>query len=81
MDGWMDGWMHGWTGEWSWLLTERWMCCNVRTYIAQHPAKDWLHNEWEGLDATLQSATLSRDWLLQMGAGAQKHGLFVQYVT
>jgi hypothetical protein len=41
--------------------------------------QDWLHNEWEGLDATLQSATLARDWLTQMGAAASKHGLSIQY--
>ena len=41
--------------------------------------QDWLHNEWEGLDATLQSATLGRRWLLQMGAGADKAGVRIQY--
>ena len=41
--------------------------------------QDWLHNEWAGLDATLTSATLSRRWLQQMGDGATKHGLGVQY--
>ena len=28
----------------------------------------------------LFSATLSREWLLQMGAGAAQHGLFIQCV-
>jgi hypothetical protein len=41
--------------------------------------QDWLHNEWEGLHATLQSATLSREWLLQMGRAASKSGLKIQY--
>jgi hypothetical protein len=31
------------------------------------------------MDATLQSATLGREWLLQMGEGAQKSGLKIQY--
>ena len=38
-----------------------------------------LHNEWEGLNATLSSATLSTDWLHQMGAAATKAGVTVQY--
>lgn len=33
--------------------------------------QDWLHNEWEGLSSTLSSATLSTQWLQQMGRGAQ----------
>ena len=41
--------------------------------------QDWLHNEWEGLKCTLQSATLAREWLLQMGKGAKDNGLFIQY--
>ena len=41
--------------------------------------QDWLHNEWEGLNATLSSATLSTDWLHQMGAGAQQAGVWIQY--
>ena len=43
------------------------------------PTQDWLHNEWEKMDATLQSATLGRDWLLQMGRGAAKNNLKVQW--
>ena len=41
--------------------------------------QDWLHNEWEGLSATLSSATLSTSWLKQMGAGASQAGVWVQY--
>jgi len=37
--------------------------------------QDWLFNEFDGLNATLQSATLGRQWLLQMGAGADNAGL------
>jgi hypothetical protein len=40
--------------------------------------QDWLHNEWEKMDATLQSATLGREWLLQMGEGARKSALKVR---
>jgi len=41
--------------------------------------QDWLYNEFEGLNATLQNATLGRDWLMQMGAGAAKVNVTVQY--
>ena len=41
--------------------------------------QDWLHNEWEGMNATLTSATLSKEWLHQMGAGATKAGVTIQY--
>jgi hypothetical protein len=41
--------------------------------------QDWLHNEWEGLNATLASATLSTEWLHQMGNAATKAGVTVQY--
>ena len=37
------------------------------------------YNEWEGLAATRASPTLSRDWLMQMGAGAAKQNVGVQY--
>jgi hypothetical protein len=43
--------------------------------------QDWLHNEWEKLDATLQSATLPREWLLQMGRAAADHGIKIQYAA
>jgi len=41
--------------------------------------QDWLHNEFEGLNATLKSPTLARQWLLQMGNACSNHGLTVQY--
>lgn len=41
--------------------------------------QDWLHNEFEGLKCTLESATLGREWLLQMGRGASNNGLTIQY--
>jgi len=41
--------------------------------------QDWLHNEWEGLDVTLQNATLSMQWLHQMGVAATKAGINIQY--
>ena len=47
---------------------------NMRVY-----EQDWLHNEWEGLAATLSSATLGQQWLEQMGAGALKAGVKIQY--
>ena len=41
--------------------------------------QDWLHNEWEGLVATLSSATLAEQWLGQMNAAALKVGVAIQY--
>jgi len=41
--------------------------------------QDWLHNEFENLQAMLQSATLGRQWLLQMGEAAASVGLTIQY--
>ena len=41
--------------------------------------QDWLYNEFEGLNATQQNVTLGRDWLMQMGAGAAKVNVTVQY--
>lgn len=41
--------------------------------------QDWLHNELEYNPAMLQSPTLGRDWLMQMGSGAQKSKVYVQY--
>jgi hypothetical protein len=42
--------------------------------------QDWLHNEWEKLNCTLSSATLSTRWLHQMGEGARKAGVSIQCV-
>eukprot|EP00930_Biecheleria_cincta_P027703 TRINITY_DN19402_c0_g1_i1.p1 TRINITY_DN19402_c0_g1~~TRINITY_DN19402_c0_g1_i1.p1 ORF type:complete len:568 (-),score=57.08 TRINITY_DN19402_c0_g1_i1:245-1948(-) len=41
--------------------------------------QDWLHNEWEGLNATRTNATLAQTWLDQMGKGAIKAGIKIQY--
>ncbi len=41
--------------------------------------QDWMYNEWQGLKATLQDASLSDTWLSQMGKGAEKNGVAVQY--
>ena len=40
--------------------------------------QDWLFTEFVGTSATLSSATLSRQWLLQMGGAAEKAGLRIQ---
>ena len=37
--------------------------------------QDWLHNEFTGLDAVMESATLGREWLMQMGTAAERNGL------
>ena len=41
--------------------------------------QDWMYNEWQGLNVTQQSPTMGRDWLMQMGAGAAKSNVSVQY--
>ena len=41
--------------------------------------QDWLFTEFVGTNATLSSATLSREWLMQMGMAAQNAGIVVQY--
>lgn len=41
--------------------------------------QDWMYNEWQGLNATLKSATLGDTWLTQMGNGANKSGVAIQY--
>jgi len=58
---------------WDWLLADarKW---GLRTY-----EQDWLYNEFSEMNCTLESATLARQWLLQMGNGAEKNGLTVQY--
>jgi hypothetical protein len=38
-----------------------------------------LHNQFLLMDATITSLTLGRQWLLQMGRAAQKHGIRLQY--
>jgi len=43
--------------------------------------QDWLYNEWEGVEAARSSPTLGRQWLMQMGAGAAKAAVGVQYCT
>lgn len=41
--------------------------------------KDWLNYQFDGMDATVSDVTLGRKWLLQMGKGARKNGLTIQY--
>eukprot|EP01012_Entosiphon_sulcatum_P028632 TRINITY_DN3468_c0_g1_i1.p1 TRINITY_DN3468_c0_g1~~TRINITY_DN3468_c0_g1_i1.p1 ORF type:complete len:750 (+),score=126.46 TRINITY_DN3468_c0_g1_i1:23-2251(+) len=41
--------------------------------------QDWLYNEIEGLNHLLESATLGRDWLMQMGTAAAKYNVAIQY--
>ena len=45
----------------------------MRTY-----EQDWLHNEWETLEATLTNATLATTWLQQMGRAAAALNVSVQ---
>lgn len=41
--------------------------------------QDWLNYQFDGMDATVSDVTLGRKWLLQMGKGARKNGLTIQY--
>ena len=41
--------------------------------------QDWLYNEWQGLTGVRASPTLARQWLVQMGRGAAKQNVTVQY--
>ena len=41
--------------------------------------QDWLYNEWQGVAEARASPTLSRQWLMQMGAGAAKVNTTIQY--
>ena len=41
--------------------------------------QDWLCTEFDGMNATKQNATLARDWLIQMGKGASKSKVAIQY--
>lgn len=40
--------------------------------------QDWLHNELEGVSVLLTNITLARQWLVEMGAGAEAAGVSVQ---
>ena len=43
--------------------------------------QDWLFNEFSLMAAPLESATLARSWLLEMGAAAARHDVTIQYCT
>lgn len=58
---------------WDWLLSDarKW---GLRTY-----EQDWLYNEFSEMNCTTSSATLGRQWLMQMGTAASRNSLTVQY--
>lgn len=41
--------------------------------------QDWLYNEFNDLHCVQESATLARQWLMQMGEACKNHGLTIQY--
>ena len=41
--------------------------------------QDWLFTVWDNHPAVRENITLGRNWLLQMGAGARKAGVNIQY--
>jgi hypothetical protein len=58
---------------WEWLLTSSVTEWGLTTY-----EQDWLYNELEGNLWLLNNVTLGRQWLMQMGAGAQAAGVSIQ---
>eukprot|EP00041_Stephanoeca_diplocostata_P022194 m.526816 g.526816 ORF g.526816 m.526816 type:complete len:797 (-) comp22006_c0_seq1:232-2622(-) len=52
---------------------------NASLWGMQVYEQDWLFTEFQGLNATLENATLGRDWLMQMGEGARKVNAGIQY--
>lgn len=55
-------------------ITPRYESQGLTTY-----EQDWLFNEFMGVDALLTNITLGRQWLMQMGLGAQAAGVTIQY--
>ena len=43
--------------------------------------QDWLYNELQGVSAILYNVTLGKQWLIEMGAGAETAGVSIQCVT
>jgi hypothetical protein len=41
--------------------------------------QDWLYNEFSELNCTLESASLARQWLMQMGTACENKGINIQY--
>jgi hypothetical protein len=64
-----------------------WLVCDdvvweipVNAHIVHVCLQDWLFNEFaQYVGAMTQNVTLARQWLLQMGAGAARNGLTIQY--
>ena len=58
---------------WDWLMADakKW---GLHTY-----EQDWLFNEFSEMKCTTQSATLARQWLMQMGTAAARNSLTIQY--
>eukprot|EP01064_Diplonema_japonicum_P018967 TRINITY_DN2766_c0_g1_i1.p1 TRINITY_DN2766_c0_g1~~TRINITY_DN2766_c0_g1_i1.p1 ORF type:complete len:748 (+),score=157.49 TRINITY_DN2766_c0_g1_i1:51-2294(+) len=56
------------------FLMERSKAWGLTTY-----EQDWLYNEFNSVPYLQRSATMARDWLLQMGSAAEKNGLTIQY--
>eukprot|EP01064_Diplonema_japonicum_P033984 TRINITY_DN6871_c0_g1_i1.p1 TRINITY_DN6871_c0_g1~~TRINITY_DN6871_c0_g1_i1.p1 ORF type:complete len:747 (+),score=140.47 TRINITY_DN6871_c0_g1_i1:43-2283(+) len=58
---------------WDFLLTggKEW---GLTTY-----EQDWLFTEFNGVPYLQRSATMARDWLMQMGSAAADNGLTIQY--
>jgi hypothetical protein len=44
-----------------------------------HPVQDWLNDESTWVSYLTTNATLGRLWLMQMGKGADKSGISIQY--
>lgn len=61
---------------WEYLLTDSVTEWSLNTY-----EQDWLYNELQGVSAILYNVTLGKQWLIEMGAGAETAGVSIQCVT
>ncbi len=41
--------------------------------------EDWLNVEFDQMNATVTDVHVGRNWLMNMGAGAEKNGINIQY--
>lgn len=49
------------------------------TQIASAVGQDWLNDQFNNMNATTNNVYVARDWLMQMGEGALRNGMTIQY--
>ena len=52
---------------------------DVKTWGVNSYLQDWMMDQYLLMNATQESATLARDWLINMGEAADAHDLNIQY--